>query len=196
MPSSKPGTDSDNALSVRVVLRVSAAIVPIVILVVGMRATGVMDLVEVDQVRALIQRAGIWRIPLFVLVYGIGILGHVPGSVFVGAGVLLFGPAWGGVWCYLGALLGNLLSFGIVRLMGYRPLARVSWPVLEGLFSHLAERPIRAVTLIRLVFPTTAPVNYALALTDVAFGAYLVGSLVGVLPQLLACVWLFGFVFE
>jgi uncharacterized membrane protein YdjX (TVP38/TMEM64 family) len=196
MPSSKPGTDSDYALSVRVVLRVSAAIVPIVILVAAIRATGVMDLEEVDQVRALIQRAGIWQIPLFIVVYGIGILAHVPGSVFVGGGVLLFGPVWGGVWCYLGALLGNLISFEIVRLMGYRPLARVSWPVLEGLFSRLAERPIRAVTLIRLVFPTTAPVNYALALTDVAFGAYLVGSLVGVLPQLLVCVWLFGFVFD
>jgi uncharacterized membrane protein YdjX (TVP38/TMEM64 family) len=196
MPSTKSGTDSAYALSVRVVLRLSAAIVPIVILVVAIRATGVMDLDEVDQVRALIQRAGIWRIPLFIVVYGIGILAHVPGSVFVGGGVLLFGPAWGLVWCYLGALLGNLISFEIVRLMGYRPLARVSWPVLEGLFSRLAERPIRAVTLIRLVFPTTAPVNYALALTDVAFGAYLVGSLVGVLPQLLACVWLFGFVFD
>jgi uncharacterized membrane protein YdjX (TVP38/TMEM64 family) len=196
MPSTKSGTDSDYALRVRVVLRLSAAIVPIVILVVAIRATGVMDLDEVDQVRALIQRAGIWRIPLFIVVYGIGILAHVPGSVFVGGGVLLFGPAWGLVWCYLGALLGNLISFEIVRLMGYRPLAGVSWPVLEGLFSRLAERPIRAVTLIRLVFPTTAPVNYALALTDVAFGAYLVGSLVGVLPQLLACVWLFGFVFD
>ncbi len=196
MPSSKRGTDSDYALSVRVVLRVSAAIVPIVILVAAIRATGVMDLDEVDQVRALIQRAGIWQIPLFIVVYGIGILAHVPGSVFVGGGVLLFGPAWGLVWCYLGALLGNLISFEIVRMLGYRPLARVSWPVLEGLFSRLAERPIRAVTLIRLVFPTTAPVNYALALTDVAFGAYLVGSLVGVLPQLLACVWLFGFVFD
>ena len=46
MPSSKRGTDSDYALSVRVVLRVSAAIVPIVILVAAIRATGVMDLDE------------------------------------------------------------------------------------------------------------------------------------------------------
>ncbi len=196
MASSKPATGSDYGPNVRIVLRVSAAIVPVVILVVAIRATGVMNLDEVEHVRALIQRAGIWRIPLFILVYGIGILAHVPGSVFVGGGVLLFGPAWGLVWCYLGALLGNLISFEIVRLTGYRPLSQVSWPVLEGLFSRLAERPTQAVTLIRLVFPTTAPVNYALALTDVAFRAYLIGSLVGVLPQLLACVWLFGFVFE
>ena len=196
MASSKPANGSDYALSVRVILRVCAAIVPVVILVVAIKTTGVMDLNEVDHVRALIQSAGIWRIPLFILVYGIGILAHVPGSVFVGGGVLLFGPAWGLVWCYLGALLGNLISFEIVRLTGYRPLARASWPVLEGLFSRVVERPTRTVTLIRLVFPTTAPVNYALALTDVAFRAYLVGSLVGVLPQLLACVWLFAFVFE
>jgi len=68
--------------------------------------------------------------------------------------------------------------------------------MLERLFLRLVQRPTRSVTAIRIIFPTTAPVNYALALPDIAFPPYLVGSLVGVLPQLVACVWLFAFVFE
>lgn len=196
MARNNSSTDTKSGLGGRIAVRLLVAILPIAILVLAVRTTGLIELVDVEQVRALVQRAGIWRVPLFVMLYGLGILAHVPGSVFVGAGVLAFGPGWGLVWCYLGALLGNLLSFGIVRLAGYRPLATRSWPMLERLFLRLVQRPTRSVTAIRIIFPTTAPVNYALALTDIAFPPYLVGSLVGVLPQLVACVWLFAFVFE
>jgi uncharacterized membrane protein YdjX (TVP38/TMEM64 family) len=180
--------------------RVVVAVVPIAVLVAVVHSMGLVDAVDVESIRRTLEGAGYGRIPLFIAIYGIGILAHVPGSVFVGCGVLVFGPVWGLCWCYLGALAGNLLSFGIVRWTGYRPLDRLSWPrvdgLLAGLLTRLAARPTWAVTAIRTVFPTTAPVNYALALTEVPFSAYLIGSLVGVLPQLLASVWLFAFVFE
>ena len=191
-----PPIADDAGLRRRVALRLLAAIVPVALIVFAIRATGLLDAMNVDGMRALLETAGFWRVPVFILVYGVGILAYVPGSVFVAAGVLVFGPGWGLVWSYLGAALGNLLSFGIVRWTGYRPLARGTWPLADRLFMRLAARPIAAVALIRLVFPTTAPINYALALTDLRLPAYLAGSLVGVVPQLVACVWLFAWVFE
>jgi uncharacterized membrane protein YdjX (TVP38/TMEM64 family) len=177
----------------RLALRLLAALLPIALLVVGLRTTGVVDAIDVEAIREAVQGADAWGIPLFVALYGVGIVAHVPGSVFVGGGVLAFGPAWGLVWCYLGALVGNLLSFGIVRFAGVRPPTRVAWPVLRSLLARLDERPLGAVIAIRTIFPTTAPVNYALAIAGVGLAPYVVGSLIGVLPQLLFTLGLFAF---
>ena len=131
----------------------------------------------------------------FVFLYGLGVVAHIPGSLFVGAAVLAYGPLWGGLASYAGALWGNVLSFGLVRMTGYRPLRSVRWPVLVALMRRLDRQPVSAVTLIRVVFPTTAPVNYVLALSDLAWSPYVVGSMIGVLPQLIATVGLFGALF-
>ena len=173
-------------------IRLIAALVPIVLVVVVVRATGLHAMLDVERIREVVAGGGAWRVPIFVLIYGLGILAYVPGSLFVAAGVLAFGSGWGLVWCYLGALLGNLLTFGLARATGIRPLARNDWTVTDRLFRRIHSQPIRSVILIRTIFPTTAPINYALALTDVPFGAYLTGSMIGVLPQLVAAVGLFG----
>jgi uncharacterized membrane protein YdjX (TVP38/TMEM64 family) len=183
----------ETELRQRLALRLLAALLPIALLVIGLRTTGVVDAIDVEAIREAVDRADAWGIPLFVAVYGVGIVAHVPGSVFVGGGVLAFGPGWGLVWCYLGALAGNLLSFGIVRFVGVRPPTRVTWPLLRSLLARLDERPLGAVIAIRTIFPTTAPVNYALAIAGVGLAPYVVGSLVGVLPQLLFTLGLFAF---
>lgn len=176
--------------------RLVAALAPIALLVVVVRATGLHSTLDVDGLREVVEAAGVWRIPIFVGVYGLGIVVAVPGAIFVAAGVLAFGTGWGFVWCYVGALFGNLVTFGLARATGARPLARITWPVTDRLFRRIRAQPTRAVILIRTIFPTTAPINYALGLTDVPFGSYLTGCLIGVLPQLSATVGLFGFVFD
>lgn len=183
----------ETELRSRLALRLLAALLPVALLVVALRASGLLDALDVEAIREVVQGADVWGIPLFVVLYGVGIVAHVPGSVFVGGGVLAFGPGWGLVWCYLGALLGNLLSFGIVRFAGVRPPGRVGWPVLRSLLARLDERPLGGVIAIRSIFPTTAPVNYALAIAGVGLAPFVVGSLIGVLPQLLFCIGLFAF---
>jgi uncharacterized membrane protein YdjX (TVP38/TMEM64 family) len=179
-----------------VAARLCTVAVSLVIILVLAHVTDLTAHVDVDRIRDLVSALGALSAPMFVLAYGVAILAHVPGSVFVGAGVLAYGFELGLCWSFLGALWGNLLTFGLVRATGYRPRLRRRVPWVERISSEIARRPTTTVAVVRLVFPTTAPVNYALALTSVPLSAYLVGSAIGVVPQLVATAAVFGAVFD
>ncbi len=202
-PGEDPAPDQDtrsaaavSSSGLRIGLRALAALLPLAALILALRLSGVTDALDVAVVRARLAEHGVWAIPVFVFVYGIGILVYVPGALFVGAAVLAYGPVVGGLAAYAGAFWGNVLTFGWVRLLGYRPLAQLRWPLLSTLMRRLDAHPIVSVTLIRVVFPTTAPVNHVLALSAVSWRAFLIGSLIGVGPQLVATVLLFAAAFS
>jgi uncharacterized membrane protein YdjX (TVP38/TMEM64 family) len=69
-------------------------------------------------------------------------------------------------------------------------LRELSNPFARKLFSQLDARPITSVTLLRVLFQTVPPLNYALALSGVKFHHYLIGSLLGLpLPIFLYCLF-------
>ena len=185
----------DSEAPIRIGRRLVWALVPLALLIAAVHLSGVLQHLDVEGIRATLKSAGIWAIPAFVVVYGLGIFAHVPGSIFVGAAVLAYGPWLGGAASYGGAFLGNVLTFGWVRLTGYRPLETVQWPVLQRLMARVDSHPTWTVLLVRIVFPTTAAVNYVLALSGLPTRAFCLGSLIGVLPQLVATVALFAAVF-
>lgn len=137
----------------------------------------------VDGVRALVDRAGAFGYLAYAAVFSIGELVHVPGVVFVVAGVVAFGHAAGFVVALAGAVVSVSVTFFVVRTLGGRPLGSVERPFVKRVLSHLDENPIRTVFLLRLVLWLAPALNYALALSNVRYRDYLVGSLLGlVLP--------------
>ena len=52
---------------------------------------------------------------------------------------------------------------------------------MRRVLSHLDERPIRSVFLLRTVFIMAPGVNYGLAITKVKFRDYLIGSAFGLI---------------
>ena len=187
--------DESAAGPVRIWRRVMITLVPLALLIVAVRLSGVAANLDVAAIRNTLAEHGVWALPVFVFVYGLGIVAYVPGSVFVGAAVLAYGPIVGGLVSYFGSLWGNVLSFGWVRVLGYRPLAQLDWPILSSLLRGLDTHPTTAVMLVRVVFPTTAPVNHVLALSAISWRSFVIGSLIGVLPQLIATVLLFSAAF-
>ena len=172
------------------------ALVPLALLIGAVRFSGLLEGFEVERLRAELQAYGGWAVVPFVVLYGVGIVAQIPGSVFVGAAVLAYGPVVGCAIAYAGALWGNTLSFGLVRWTGFRPLRAVQWPILSSLMRRLDAHPTSAITVIRVVFPSTAPVNYVLAMAGVGWRPFLVGSAIGVWPQLIGTAALFGALFE
>lgn len=171
-------------------VRFGLALLPLLIVFVAAWATGVAIDLDATAVRNFVAPHGPWALPLFVFLYGLGVLAYIPGSVFVGAGVLAFGPVTGGLASYVGATWGNLLSFGLVRLTGFRPKP-VKPGFLQRTLDQVESRPTTAVLIVRVIFPSTAWVNYALALTPVPTRSFVLGSMTGVLPQLVATILVF-----
>jgi uncharacterized membrane protein YdjX (TVP38/TMEM64 family) len=170
------------AVKSRALLRAALAVaIPLVLLGIG-RALGLHERFSVDGVRATVHGAGAWGALIFVASFCAGELVHVPGLVFVAAGVLLYGREAGGVASYAGALVSISVTFGVVRGIGGRALDAVESARFRRLLDKLDARPVRTIALLRLVFILSPPLNYALALSRVRFRDYLLGSALGLLP--------------
>jgi uncharacterized membrane protein YdjX (TVP38/TMEM64 family) len=146
--------------------------------------TGLTEQLTIENIRTTMTTAGAWGLLAFLGAFMLGNLLQVPGLVFVIAAIVAYGRVAGWAVGLGGALLAVSSSFWVVRLVGGRPLGAITHPWMRKLLGRLGDQPIRSIVLLRLFFLMSPPVNYALAMTDVRYRDYLVGSLLGLLAPL------------
>src|SRR5215472_17718672 len=122
-PSERPTATS--AAPWRARLRLIAALALALLLLGIGRVFDLQQHLTVESLRATLASAGIAGVALYVIAFCVGELLHVPGLVFVAAGVLGYGPALGGPLAFLGAVASVSVSFWIVRAVGGRPLGEL-----------------------------------------------------------------------
>lgn len=118
---------------------------------------------------------------LFIGAFIVGELIHVPGLVFVAAAVYAYGTVTGGILGYFGALLSVSVAFWIVRLVGGQSLGELKFKIVKRLLERLDERPIAIVVVLRVILWMAPPLNYVLAMSNVRFRDYFIGSALGLL---------------
>jgi uncharacterized membrane protein YdjX (TVP38/TMEM64 family) len=156
----------------------------VVLLVIG-KLTGITDRLDAEAIRTEVLAAGSLGIVLYVVVFAIGELVHVPGVVFVAASAMVYGPYRGFVVALVGAIVSVCVSFVMVRLVGGKALTKIEKPWFKKILARLEQKPIQTVLILRSVLWLAPPLNYALAMTGIRFRDYLIGSLFGlVLPVL------------
>lgn len=107
-----------------------------------------------------------------------------PSEIITLANGMVFGPLWGSAITWVGAMLGAISTFGLVRLLG-RPfvhrmlsesqLRRLSeWSSMRGGMALLAGRLIPVIAFNLL--------NYAAALTDISWWTFVWATGLGILP--------------
>ena len=157
---------------------------------VGM-ALSTRERFDAAALQAWVDAAGPAGPPLFMAIYALATVLLLPGAVITLAGGALFGPLWGTLWNLTGATLGAALAFLLARYIGADWVARRAGPRLQRLTDGVAAEGWRFVALVRLVplFPFNL-LNYALGLTRISFGAYVLASWVFMLPGAVAYTWL------
>jgi len=138
----------------------------------------------VRDVEALIRSWGAWGV-----VGSIGLMvAHsflpFPSEIIALANGMLYGPLWGTVITWVGAMLGAAAAFGVVRALGQPVLRKLlpasrharlaRWSREQGGFALLVARliPVIAFNLI----------NYAAALTEITWWTFLWATGLGILP--------------
>ncbi|MEM9068358.1 MAG: VTT domain-containing protein [Myxococcota bacterium] len=159
--------------------RLGALVVLLVGSYVFAHQSGLTEELSRDRIRELMEGAGAWGFLLFLGVFAVGELLHIPGLVFVAAAILAYGQLLGGAAGYLGAVISVSVSFVVVRAVGGQPLENVKRPFLRKWLERLNDQPIRAVAFLRLLLWMAPPLNYALAMSGVRFRDYVVGSALG-----------------
>jgi uncharacterized membrane protein YdjX (TVP38/TMEM64 family) len=134
----------------------------------------------VTQIRAWGQWAALGSIALMVAHSFL----PFPSEIITLANGMVFGPFWGSAISWVGAMLGALSTFGLVRLLG-RPfvfrmlseyqLRRLSeWSSVQGGAALLIGRLIPVIAFNLL--------NYAAALTDISWWTFIWATGLGILP--------------
>lgn len=107
-----------------------------------------------------------------------------PSEIITLANGMVFGPLWGSVITWVGAMLGAMITFGLVRLLG-RPFVRrmlsekqlrqlSEWSTVQGGVALLIGRLIPLIAFNLL--------NYAAALTEISWWTFIWATGLGILP--------------
>jgi uncharacterized membrane protein YdjX (TVP38/TMEM64 family) len=177
-------------------LRLMAALALALLLFGIGRALDLQQHLTVESLRATMASAGIAGVVLYVIAFCLGELLHVPGLVFVAAGVLAYGPVLGGPLAFLGAVASVSVSFWVVRAIGGRPLGELRARWVRRALAQLDARPVATIALLRVVLILWPPLNYALALSQVSFAHYFLGSVLGLVAPMALAVTLFDYLMK
>ncbi|WP_394619301.1 TVP38/TMEM64 family protein [Lentzea sp. JNUCC 0626] len=161
-----------------------AGLIVLVLLVVTLAVVAqLVDLPDGTELRALVDRAGVWAPVVFVGVCAVGAASFIPKPVLAMAAGLLFGVGWGSAFSIAGFTVGALIAFWIARGLGREMVKK--WlgerlAVLERLF---ARRGLEATLVIRLlpILPFTL-VNYGAGVTAVRGREFALGTALGLIP--------------
>ena len=111
----------------------------------------------------------------------------VPLTLLIVITVLTFGPVEGALYSHIGATLSALLSFAIGQAVGRQAVRQLAGNWLNRLSRRLGERGVVTVILLRIVpvAPFTV-VNLVAGASHIRFRDFLLGTMIGLLPGILA----------
>jgi uncharacterized membrane protein YdjX (TVP38/TMEM64 family) len=109
----------------------------------------------------------------------------IPKAVILGLGGVLFGPAYGFLWAWIGQVAG-MTSLFVVSRLGLRRLARrlvhEHSGAIRRLELRLEHQGIQVVAAIRLFYFMGTPISMMLSTTRLRLIDFIVGTAVGVVP--------------
>ena len=152
--------------------------------------SGLRDHLTLAYLRQTILVHEVGGLLIFVAIFSLGNLVHIPGWIFLASAVLALGAFWGGVVTYIAAVISCGVTFLSIRFLGGDALREMKNTIAVRIFHQLDARPITSVALLRIFFQTIPALNYALALSGIRLRHYMVGTLLGLpLPIALYCLF-------
>ncbi len=140
----------------------------------------------------LVDAAGVWAPLLFIFIYSAGVCLLLPGTLLTGLGAAVFGPYWGFVYVWVGAMIGAGAAFWIGRTLGRDFAASLIGDKLKK-YDDAIERNGFATTLyLRLVYFPFTPMNFGMGLTKVRFQDYFFGTGLGIIVGTFLFTFFFG----
>jgi uncharacterized membrane protein YdjX (TVP38/TMEM64 family)/rhodanese-related sulfurtransferase len=138
-----------------------------------------------------IQGAGAAGPVLFMLIYALGTVFFLPGSVITLVGGALFGPVLGTFYNLTGATIGAALAFLVARYLASGWVEQKTGGRMKQLKEGVESEGWRFVAFVRLVplFPFNL-LNYALGLTRIKLAHYIIASYICMLPGAIAYTYL------
>lgn len=139
------------------------------------------DYVTFDVLGDFIETAGIWAPVVFIIIYSIGVCIFLPGTLLTLIGAAIFGPYYGFLYVWIGAMMGATGAFIIGRTMGREFAASLVGDKLQKYDDAIERNGFAAVLYLRLLYFPFTPMNFGMGLTKIRFLDYFFGTGLGII---------------
>ena len=145
------------------------------------RFTSAKEFLTQESLSDFLRTAGFSAPLVFVFVYAAGVCLFVPGTLLTALGAAIFGPYWGFLYVWIGAMIGASAAFWLGRTLGREFAASLIGDRLKKYDNAMERNGFATVLYLRLIyFPFTA-MNFGMGLTKVKFRDYLWGTGLGII---------------
>jgi uncharacterized membrane protein YdjX (TVP38/TMEM64 family) len=165
----------------KALIKVAVLVAFILFSIYLVRFTPIKNILTLKVLGDYLERAGFWAPVFFILFYSIGICLFVPGTLLTGLGAAIFGPYWGFVYVWIGAMLGASAAFLIGRTLGREFAASLIGDKLRKYDESIERNGFATVLYLRLIYFPFTVMNFGMGLTKVHFGDYFWGTGLGIL---------------
>ncbi len=134
-----------------------------------------------QQLGLFLESAGFWAPLIFIVIYVVGVCIFLPGTLLTAIGAAIFGPYWGFLYVWTGAIIGASLAFLIGRYLGRAFAESIIGDKLKQFDDAIERNGFAAVLYLRLMYFPFTPMNFGMGLTKVRFWDYFFGTALGIL---------------
>jgi uncharacterized membrane protein YdjX (TVP38/TMEM64 family) len=134
-----------------------------------------------ESLRNFLDTAGFWAPFVFIVFYAVGVCLFLPGTLLTGIGAAIFGPYWGFLYVWIGAMIGASAAFWIGRTLGRDFAASQVGNKLTKYDDAIERNGFATVLYLRLVYFPFTPMNFGMGLTKVRFWDYFFGTGLGII---------------
>ena len=165
----------------KAVLKVCVLLAFIIGAIALVRFTPIKGYLTAESLGRFLETAGVWASLIFIAIYGVGVCLFIPGTLLTGLGAAIFGPYWGFVYVWVGAMLGASGAFWIGRTLGRDFAASLIGDKLKKYDDAIERNGFATVLYLRLVYFPFTPMNFGMGLTKVHFWDYFFGTGLGIM---------------
>jgi len=165
----------------RALLKAVVLVLFLLVAVYAVRFTPVNEYLTAETLGTLLDKAGIWAPVAFILVYAVGVCLFVPGTLITTIGAAIFGPYWGFLYVWVGAMIGASTAFFAGRGLGREFAASLVGDRLRKYDDAIERNGFATVLYLRLVYFPFTPMNFGMGLTKVRFRDYFFGTGLGII---------------
>lgn len=139
-----------------------------------------------EAVRDAFLRLGVWGPILYFMSFSLLEPFFVPGLAFIVPGSFVWSFPTLFLLSWLGSVGAGVVGFSFARYLG-RDFVEGRLPERLRVYDErLAERGLRTVILVRLTLFLAPPTHWLLGVSKVSFGSFLLGTMIGYVPGILA----------
>jgi uncharacterized membrane protein YdjX (TVP38/TMEM64 family) len=177
----KPVTQKAMKSRKRAVIKALLFVAFIMVAIYLIRFTPIREFLTQEVLSRFLEKAGFWAPLTYIIVYAVGVCLFVPGIVVTALGAAIFGPYWGFLYVWVGAMAGASAAFWIGRTLGREFTASLIGDRLRKYDDAIERNGFATVLYLRLAyFPFTA-MNFGMGLTKVRFWDYFLGTGLGII---------------